>query len=45
MKRDSPVHVILEETEYNHNTMSERKVQGITVKGYCKRKATGDLSS
>ncbi len=42
---DSAVSVILEETEHNHDEMSKREGQSVTVKGNCQRKASQDMTS
>ncbi len=45
IKTDSAVSAILEETGHNHDEMSKREVQNVTVKGNCKRKASQDMTS
>jgi hypothetical protein len=45
IKTNSAVSEITEQTGHNHNEMSDRKVQSVTVRGNCKRKATEDISS
>ncbi len=45
IKTVNAVSVMLEETGHNHDEMSKREVQSITVKGNCKRKASQDMTS